>query len=157
MKRKVFVVAIIIIILDQVIKGILPLFLNPDSSITIIPNFFRITYVMNQGAAFNIFTNRISFLIMASILAIVVLIKYMQSFVLNKRNIIALGLTFGGISGNLIDRLFHGYVVDFLDFNFGNYYFPVFNFADSAIVIGIGLIIWAIIKGEDLNGIKGNK
>ena len=71
-----------------------------------------------------------------------------------KRNTLLFGLLFGGIIGNLIDRIFYGYVIDFLDFTIFGYDFPVFNFADICIVSGIFLLIIAICKKEDINEVN---
>ena len=71
---------------------------------------------------------------------------------MNTRNNIALSILLGGIAGNLADRLFLGYVRDFLDFRFGSYNFPIFNLADTFIVIGVILLIFAILKGEEKDG-----
>jgi signal peptidase II len=73
----------------------------------------------------------------------------MYNFKNNNRNNLAFGLIIGGIVGNLIDRIFLGYVRDFLSIQIINYYYPVFNLADSFIVIGVVLLIIAIFKGED--------
>ena len=81
----------------------------------------------------------------------------MYKFKLNRRNIIAFGLLFGGIIGNLLDRFILGYVRDFLDFYILGYDFPVFNISDCAIVIGIILLIIAIIKGEEVSGKDSSK
>ena len=74
---------------------------------------------------------------------------------MNKHNTIAFGLVFGGLLGNLFDRIFHGYVIDYLDFKLINYNYPVFNLADTALVIGIVMLIVAIVKGEDKNEFSG--
>ena len=80
----------------------------------------------------------------------------MNTFKINKRNTLAFGMILGGILGNLSDRIFFGYVIDFLNFKIINYNFPVFNLADTFIVVGVILLIIAIIKGEDKNGSKSN-
>ena len=82
------------------------------------------------------------------------LVYYQTKFVLNNRNILAFGILYGGIIGNLIDRIFYGRVIDFLDFTIFGYDFPVFNFADICIVSGIFLIIIAIYKKEDINEVS---
>ena len=76
----------------------------------------------------------------------------MNSFKKNTRNNIAFSIMLAGIAGNLVDRVCLGYVRDFLDFNIFGYSYPVFNLADTFIVIGVILLIIAIIKGEDKNG-----
>ena len=79
----------------------------------------------------------------------IIIYRFMYVFNKNKRNSVAFGLLFGGISGNLIDRTLLGYVRDFLDFKIFNYNYPIFNIADCAVVIGVILLIIAIFKGED--------
>ena len=74
---------------------------------------------------------------------------YGRTFKENTRNYIAFAMLYAGILGNFIDRLFRGYVIDFLDFKIFNYDFPVFNFADICIVVGTFLVIFAIFRGED--------
>ena len=83
------------------------------------------------------------------IIAIFLLIKFMFGFKNNLRNSIAFASLFGGIFSNLADRLFLGYVRDFLDFKIFGYDYPIFNVADIAIVVGVILLIIAVIKGED--------
>ena len=78
----------------------------------------------------------------------------MYSFKKNRRNNIAFGLILGGIFGNLIDRILKGYVIDFLDFKIFNYDYPVFNIADIAIVVGVILLGYAILRKEDKCGSK---
>lgn len=148
MNRKIFIVAVISLFLDQISKIIVSVFLNFES-LVILPNFFSLHYLENYGAAWSIFNYRVEFLIFVSFIALVILFRYLYSFKLNTRNTIAFGLLFGGICGNLIDRLFIGYVRDFLSFKLFHYNYPIFNLADVFIVIGVFLLIIAIFKGED--------
>lgn len=152
MNRKIFLVAIVALFIDQVSKIIMNLFVHLSEEIVIIKNFFSLHYTHNYGAAWSLFSGRIEFLILISIIALIIIYRYMFNFENNKRNNLAFGLIVGGIFGNLIDRIFLGYVRDFLSFKFFSYYYPVFNLADSFIVIGVCLLIVAIIKGEDKNG-----
>ena len=101
--------------------------------------------------------NSTKLIIVISVLALIVILRYSNSFQKNKKNFIAFSLLIGGICGNLADRLFFGYVRDFLDFRIFSYDFPIFNLADSFIVIGVILLIIAIIKGEDKNGSSSSK
>ncbi len=118
-------------------------------SITIIPNFFDLTLVWNRGAAFGFLASAPEFvrkavLIGASTIAAVAVIIYVykNSQKLSKLEFISLALIAGGAIGNLYDRFFIGAVRDFLDFYIGNYHWPAFNIADSAITIGIlGFVI----------------
>ncbi len=149
MLKKSFLLSIIVIILDQIIKY----FINNNltSNIVIIGDFFSITKAHNTGAAFSIFSNQRIFLIIVSLLILIILCKLIKDYKLNKRNIIAFALLIGGLIGNLIDRIFLGYVIDYLSFEFGNYSFPIFNLADTCIVIGVGLLFIATMKKEDRN------
>lgn len=147
MNRKIFVIAVITLFLDQITKVIISLFFN--DLLVILPDFFSLEYTKNYGAAWSIFNYKVEFLIFISLIALIILFRYLYSFKLNLRNNIAFGLLFGGICGNLIDRLFIGFVRDFLSFKFFNYHFPIFNLADTCIVMGVLLLIIAIFKGED--------
>ena len=141
------IVAITIFILDQMTK-----FVFTNKEIIIIKDLFSINYCENYGAAWSLFNNRLSGLIFVSIVILIFLIKYKQSFLLNVRNKIAFGLVFAGLFGNLIDRIVFGYVKDFISVIIFNYHFPVFNIADMAIVIGMILILIAVLKKEDMYG-----
>lgn len=147
MKRNVFIITFIVFILDQVIKFFVEFFLI--SEYVLLQNFFSLTKVYNTGAAFSIFADAIYFLITINILIFIFLYKYMKYFKINIRNTIAYGLIFGGLLGNLLDRMRIGAVVDYLKFEFGNYIFPIFNFADICLCIGTLLIIIAVFKKED--------
>ncbi len=149
MNKKTYIIALIILIIDQISKSLIEVSYNLGDSISVINNFFNITVVHNTGGAWSIFNNHSYIFIIFSIIAIIVLFKFMFSFKNNFRNNIAFALTIGGILSNLADRIFLGYVRDFLDFKIFNYDYPIFNIADITIVIGIMLLIIAIIKGED--------
>ena len=120
----------------------------------IIMHFFSITKVYNTGASWNLLSGYQPILIIVTIIMLSFLIYYQTKFIFNKRNIFAFGLLYGGIIGNLIDRILYGHVIDFLDFKIFNYDFPVFNIADICIVIGIFLLVIAIYKKEDTNEIS---
>ncbi len=153
-KKFVIAIAAIVMILDQVSKYIIGLFIK-SKSLVLIKKVLYLTYVKNYGVAFNMLNNKRFVIILFSVILLALIYNYMKNFKNNKRNIIAFGLVYGGIVGNLVDRLFLGYVRDFIDFRIINY--PVFNIADSAIVIGIVLLIIAIFKKEDLeNGVQSS-
>jgi signal peptidase II len=120
-----------------------------NSSKEIIKDFFYLTYIHNEGAAFGILDNNVVFLIGISVIFLIMFIYYIEKNSYNKIQEIAYSFLLGGVVGNLIDRIFRGYVIDFLDFKIFSYDFPIFNIADVAIVIGVCLLIYAIIKGED--------
>ncbi|MDE5539073.1 MAG: signal peptidase II [Bacilli bacterium] len=149
MNKKTYLIAVIILIIDQVSKSILEVFFNLNESVAIIKNFFYITIAHNTGGAWSIFENYSYLFIIFSIIALIILIKFMFSFKNNLRNNIAFACTCGGILSNLADRIFLGHVRDFLDFKIFSYNYPIFNIADIAIVVGVILLIIGIIKGED--------
>ena len=149
LNKKTYIIAVLVLILDQVSKSIVEIFVNLNESVQVIKNFFYITVVHNTGGAWSIFSNYSYLFIIASIIAIVLLIKFMFGFKNNLRNNIAFASLFGGIFSNLADRIFLGYVRDFLDFKIFGYNYPIFNIADIAIVVGVILLVVAVIKGED--------
>ncbi|HIS87792.1 MAG TPA: signal peptidase II [Candidatus Caccenecus avistercoris] len=149
MNKKTYIIAVLILIIDQVSKSLIEIFFKLNESVMVIKDFFYITVVHNTGGAWSIFSNHSYLFIIASIVAIVLLIKFMFGFKNNLRNSIAFASLFGGIFSNLADRLFLGYVRDFLDFKIFGYDYPIFNIADIAIVVGVILLIIAVIKGED--------
>lgn len=157
MNKKILSIAIVALAIDQISKVIISLFLNLNESIKVIPNFFYLTYVANEGAAWGMFSNAKIIIGIGTILAILLIYHYIYCFKQNKRNNIAFGLLIGGLGGNLIDRLMFGYVRDFLDFYIFGYDYPVFNVADICIVIGVILLIIAVLKGEDLNENNSNR
>lgn len=149
MNKKILIISTITLIIDQLSKNLIDAYILLNESINIIPNIFNITNVNNYGAAWSLFNNKTYFLIGITLVVLIMLIRYVNTFKENTRNIISFGLLFGGIMGNLIDRLFLGYVRDFISINIFSYNFPVFNISDISIVIGTLLLIIAIIKGEE--------
>lgn len=151
MNKKILTISIIAFSLDQISKILTGVFLKLNSSIKIIPNFFYLTLVHNEGAAWGLFSNAKIIIALGTLVALVLIYHYIYCFKPNKRNTLAFGLLIGGLAGNLIDRLMFGYVRDFLDFYIFNYDYPVFNIADICIVFGVILLIIAVLKGEDVN------
>ena len=148
-RENIYKITSIILMLDQFIKIIINRYISLGSSVTVIPNFFSIMNLKNTGAAFSILEDNTVLLVIISVIVIVLLdrsIKKISKFeVLEK---ISLGLIMGGIFGNLIDRIIHHGVIDYLSFKIFGYSFPVFNLADMAIVIGVGLYLIEIIKDK---------
>ena len=149
LNKKTYIIAVLVLIIDQVSKSLVEIFLNLHENFTVIKNFFYITVAHNTGGAWSIFSNHSYLFIVASVIAILLLIKFMFGFKNNFRNNLAFGLLFGGIFSNLADRVFLGYVRDFLDFKLFGYDYPIFNIADVTIVVGVLLLVVAVIKGED--------
>lgn len=152
MRTRSLIIAIFILIIDQIVKISIDSFLRISELITVIPNFFYITKVYNDGAAWSIFGGSVAFLIIVAIVALIFLVSYQKIFQKNFRNIVAFALIYGGLLGNLVDRIVYGYVIDYIKLLFGNFSFPVFNLADMAIVSGFILLIYAVLRGEDKNG-----
>lgn len=157
MSKKTYILAICIFIIDQFTKSIISTYLKLNESILVIKDFFYLRYINNTGASFGILSNSKTLLIILSLLAIIIILRYMNSFKKSKMNTIGFGFVLGGILGNLSDRILHGYVKDFLDFIIFNYDFPVFNLADIFIVVGVIILIISIIRGEDSNGSKSSR
>ena len=121
----------------------------PGKGIEIIKDFFYITYVKNTGAAWGMFSGNITGLAVVSIIVVLVLLNFLKNEKdLNKLSITYYGMLFGGTIGNLIDRLFNGYVTDFFNFYILGYDYPVFNIADILIVLGMILMVIDVIRGE---------
>ncbi|MBC7333740.1 MAG: signal peptidase II [Actinobacteria bacterium] len=137
--------AALIVFLDQLTKYIINQNIPPNSSIEVIPGVLFITHVRNSGVAFGLFPNKTNIFIIVSIIAVILIIilkaKLNISSVLYN---ISLGFVLGGAVGNLIDRFILGEVTDFINFVF----WPVFNVADSFIVIGFCLLIFIIFKNR---------
>ena len=142
----------IIVFMDQLIKYYILNNFNHGQSLAVIKGVFHLTYVQNTGAAFGIFKNANTFFIIVSIAIILFLLVYRYYYL--KSNVyinISIALIIGGAIGNLIDRILLNYVVDYLDFRV----WPVFNLADSAIVVGAGiLIIYILLTDIDFNNSK---
>ena len=157
MTKKIYITAIIIFIIDQISKVIISSYIGLNSSIRVIKNFFYLTYTNNTGASFGILKNSRVLLIILSIIALLILLRYISTFKETKYNILGLGFLMGGIIGNLLDRVLFGYVRDFFNFYIIGYDFPVFNVADIFIVLGVFILIISILKGEDSNGSNSRK
>jgi len=149
MNKKTYIIATFILLLDQISKSLVEIYFNLSESFIVIKDFFSITVAHNTGGAWSILNNHSYLFIIFSCFALIILIRFMFQFKNNLRNNIAFACVVAGITSNLADRLFLGYVRDFLDFTIIGYDYPIFNIADIAIVIGVILLIIAILKGED--------
>jgi len=115
---------------------------DPPRAITVIDGFFYIVHVGNTGAAWSLLAGKSSLLAGMAFVALGAIYLWRHSLGLRRLPVqIAFGLLCGGIAGNLIDRLLHGHVIDFLDFHFGAYVYPTFNIADSGICVGVALYL----------------
>ncbi len=147
------VLSSVTLILDQVTKWLVVRDFHLGESIPIIPGFFSLTYIRNTGAAFGLLAQmdssyRVPFFLIVPVIALVA-IGYIFRKIPPKdvKLSVALSLVVGGAVGNLIDRIVYGYVVDFLDFHWKyTYHFPAFNIADSAICIGVGILMLDLLQ-----------
>lgn len=138
-----FLIALIMFLIDQGTKYLIATRLTIGEQIPVIGNFFLITSHRNTGAAFGILEGRRWFFIVITIVVVSGIIWYLQKVKHQPNKLLPTGLSLvlGGAIGNFLDRAISGEVVDFLQFNFGSYTFPIFNVADSCIVVGVALII----------------
>ena len=149
--KKISLIALCFLFIDQLIKFIIVNTLKVGEGIVIIKNFFTLTLLNNTGAAFSILKTNTFFLIIISFIALILLyLFFIKPSELEKTDIWLYGALIGGIIGNLCDRIFRGYVIDYLDFNVLN--FPVFNFADLIIVVSVIFIIIKLTRREK-NGV----
>ena len=149
-----FLIALIVVLLDRWSKRLVATRIAMYTHIQIIPGFFRITHTENTGAAFSLFADspshwKTALLIGFSVVAMIVvsILLWRQACTLTMTGI-ALSLILGGAVGNLWDRVASGRVVDFLLFYVKQYQWPVFNLADSAIVVGASLLVLEIMFGH---------
>ena len=143
----IIVVGIILTVLDQLVKLWAISSLEPVGSITVIENIFSLTYVENRGAAWGMMAGAKWYLIIMPIVVIVAAIAYLIIKKLSDPLLLwSVMLIVSGGLGNLIDRIFRGFVVDYLHATFID--FPVFNLADCCITIGAGLLILYVILSE---------
>ncbi|GAY76506.1 signal peptidase II [Sporolactobacillus inulinus] len=145
-----YALALIILIIDQCSKGLVVHNMALGQSITMIPNFFYLTSIRNNGAAWSILEGQFVFFFIITAVVLIIVIYYMQTLG-RKQPLLgtSLGLIIGGTLGNFVDRLFRGEVVDFLHFYLIRYNFPVFNLADSSLFLGVVLlIIYLFLDGK---------
>lgn len=148
-KDKIYIISFITLLLDQMIKFLITKNMKVLESIPVIPHFFNIHYIQNRGAAWGILQDNTIFLTLITAVALIILNQYLNKEIhFTKLSIISYGLLIGGMLGNLVDRILHSYVIDFLDFKIFGYDFPVFNIADIGIVIGIVLLIYDVVRSE---------
>lgn len=151
MKKKIFIFSLIFFIIDIISKTIIKSTMNLSSSIMVIPNFFNITYVINDGAAFSILRGELLLLIIIGVILFLMILYYIKKDKLNNYKVFYYSLLIGGLFGNLFDRIVYNGVIDFLDFKLFGYDYPIFNLADTFIVIGVILIIIESFR-KDLYG-----
>lgn len=137
----IWVFMILTFMVDQFTKYVVNSSLEYLQSVPVIKGIFHLTYVHNYGAAFGILQNRRGLFILVSAVVIVLVVYFYKQLPKDWATQVALGLAIGGTLGNMFDRLRVGYVVDFFDFRI----WPIFNIADTAIVVGMILFAWRIL------------
>lgn len=139
--------AALVVLLDQLTKKIVVNSMVEGQSIPIISDVFHFTYILNPGAAFGLFAYNRSFFIGVALI-VVAIVCWFRKEILSEPVLVRIGtaLFVGGAIGNLVDRAENGLVVDFFDFRI----WPIFNVADIAICVGVGLIIWNLLQTEVL-------
>lgn len=147
--RLFYLLTILIIGLDQLTKGIIVAKMDEYDKIPVIENFFYIHSHRNRGAAWGILQDQMIFFYIVTLIVVLGIIYFYHKQVKGQLGFtIALSFILGGAIGNFIDRLFRKEVVDFLDFIIFRYDYPIFNVADSFLVIGVGLFILFTIIDE---------
>lgn len=147
---------LVVLVLDHLTKYLVSTTIDPHGSIEIIPGFLRFSFVLNSGVAFGLFQDPQStwkpyLLASLAVAAVVVIMIYSMRMPLERVLLqAALAVTMGGILGNFTDRLMRGSVVDFIEVHIRNrFYWPTFNLADSAITIGIALLLIDTLRHPD--------
>jgi signal peptidase II len=155
--RRLLGIAITVFVLDQATK----LWINArvpfdplhshgaGQDIEVIRDFFYIIHVGNTGAAWSMFSGKSFFLAILALGTLVAIWFWRHTLGLRQPLAqVSFGLLCGGIVGNLVDRLVHGHVIDFVDLHFGNYIYPTFNVADSGICVGVIFYLWLSLRGK---------
>ena len=156
---KLIIIAVIIISTDQITKQIIKNSISLFETIPIIDGFFNLTYLKNPGGAFSFFANQSPLLRnvmfkMLPIIAIFLLFTFYKTVSAGYKLLTyGLALVISGAASNLIDRFIFGFVIDFLDFYVKNIHWPAFNVADSAICVGIALILIDALFGKNIRNL----
>lgn len=153
----VLMMAGFLVAIDQFIKiWVLDNLIN-TSSIVLIPGFLQLTYVENRGAAFGIFQGKVGILSILTLTVIIIgIVMLLMGKFKSKLTLVSVGLIIAGGTGNLIDRLFRSFVVDYLDISLW-FRFPVFNFADCCVVVGTILLMIYLLFFDEKENICGKQ
>jgi len=158
MRNKYYLVALLILVADHLTKWLAATQL-PNNPVELISGYLRLSYVINTGVAFGFFARHSSawkpYLLSAlAIVALMVIYLYSRRMPPERRLLqYALAITMGGILGNFVDRVFRGYVIDFIEFHIHDtFYWPNFKLADSSITIGIALLLIDTVRSPAADG-----
>jgi signal peptidase II len=150
-------IAGLIVALDQVTKALVDDFMTLHESRTIVEGLVRLTYVQNRGAAFGILSEaglpyQSLMFSVVSLLALLAIALYAWRMPVQSRlPQTALAMVMGGAVGNLLDRARLGYVIDYVDMYWGPHHWPAFNVADSAITVGVALLVIDILRNPEMD------
>lgn len=148
-----YIIAGLVIVLDQLTKWLVVNKMELFEQIPIIDNFFYLTSHRNTGAAWGILQDQMAFFYVVTVIVLSGVIYYLHTYAKGNRVLsVGLSLILGGAIGNFIDRLVHKEVVDFLDFIIFKYDYPIFNIADSALVVGVILVLFVTFVDEKKKG-----
>ncbi|NIR51805.1 signal peptidase II [candidate division KSB1 bacterium] len=143
---RVLIVSVIVVVLDQISKFSVRYFFEYGREHQILGDWLRLTYIENPGMAFGIqFGGQKFFTIFAMIATVVIFIYIVRARTERLPLRLALALILGGAIGNLVDRFLYGKVVDFIDVGIGDTRWPIFNFADSAVTLGMIILISLVL------------
>lgn len=155
MRWLILAIAALVVLLDRLTKLWIIAHIPSGQAIVVIPKVFRLTHVLNTGAAFSMFEGSaspnlvrnllIGFSVIAVVVVLILIWKMGRGFSLTS---LALALILGGALGNLYDRIRFSYVVDFLEVHIVHYHWPDFNVADSAIVVGACLLLIEMLRPQ---------
>jgi len=149
--RLLLLVTLPLFALDQVTKWATLTFIPLHREIPVVPGFFNLVHVLNTGSAFGMMKGWFNFHIVFGTAMAGVMFWLLFRKSTDRPSRLAAALILAGIFGNITDRLRFGHVVDFLDFYIGQYHWPAFNIADSAIVIAVGIFFWISFKTPENN------
>lgn len=162
-KARYLLISLCVLVLDQWSKWMIEAHVTPYSRHSVIPDLLNFTNVQNTGVAFGLFASKgnLTGTLVLTVLGLAALgfVAYYFSLVpsSDRMLLVALSLVIGGAIGNLLDRIMNGGVTDFIDFYFGSYHWHTFNVADSAISVGIGLMILGTILHREEPALDGAK
>lgn len=145
--RMLLLIVSLVVVADQITKWLIVQRFQLHEALPVIPDFFDLVYVRNKGAAFGFLADtgfRVPFLLTTTMIAVVFLVWFYRQ--LKPEQLLSrsgLSLVLGGAIGNLIDRLRLGEVIDFIDVHWFQHHWPAFNVADSAICVGVGMLLLA--------------
>lgn len=144
---KYYIIAAIIVIIDQITKFLTVQNIPLGESMEVIPGIFSLTYIQNTGAAWSILEGQMAFFYIVTIIVVIMLVYFLHKEAKGEPLFaIAISFILGGALGNFIDRLHLQYVIDMFQLDFIS--FPIFNIADSALTIGVIVMLIYVIKDE---------